>query len=142
MRNVVLATVIYSVLVAVATWKHQAQASEPGSGSSAGSGSSTTSQPEPITGDPVIPNPGDETPQKPPFTMYSHGGSNAEIPYAQLSADEKAWADDEPSKGGDWQAINNAYAGASRLRAQEAGASSAAAMLGLTTPLGSTGVVP
>jgi hypothetical protein len=73
--------------------------------------------------------------------MYSHGGSNAEIPYAQLSADEKAYVDNEPNTGGDWQAINDAYAAASRQRAQEAAAASAATQLGLPAPLASTGVV-
>ncbi len=142
MRNAVFLVLTCAVMLAIAMSRRDVAASGPGAGSGAGSGSSTVAAPEPITGEPVMPNPGDESERMPPFTMYSHGGSNAEIPYSALSADEKAWIDNEPSKGGDWQAINGAYAAASRYHAQQAGAAAAATQLGIPSPLASTGVVP
>lgn len=88
-----------------------------------------------------MPNPGSESEQMPPFTMYSHGGSNAVWSYSQLSADEQAYIDNEPSTGGNWAAINDAYATASRERAQQAAAASAATQLGVSNPA-ELGVVP
>ena len=88
-----------------------------------------------------MPNPGSESEQMAPFTMYSHGGSNAVWSYSQLTPAEQAYIDNEPSTGGDWSAINDAYATASRERAQEAAASAASTQLGLPNAA-AIGVVP
>lgn len=141
MRNVVFWTVAVCAVFFISTWQGDVTAG-PGSGPTPGSGSSGTAPPEPITGESVMPNPGSESAQMPPFTMYSHGGSNAEWSYAQLTSAEQAYVDNEPSTGGDWQAINDAFAAASRERAQEATAAAAATQLGMPASAVSTGVVP
>ena len=141
MRNAVFWTVAVCVVVSISTWRGDVAAG-PGAGPSPGSGSSGVAPPEPITGVAAMPNPGSESQQMPPFTMYSHGGSNAEWSYAQLTPAEQAYVDREPSTGGNWQTINDAFAAASHERAQEATSSAAATQLGVPSPLASTGVVP
>jgi hypothetical protein len=108
-----------------------------------GAESSTTpsgSPPETITGSPVAPTPGDETPMHDPFTLYEHNQpAGTEWTYNQLTAAERVVVD--RGLASDSSGVNDAYARVSRQRTQAAQAEAAATRLGVDN-LNSTGVVP
>ena len=94
---------------------------------------------ERITGEAVVPNPGNESPPRDPFSPYSTGPGPT-WSYEDLTADEKIVAD----KGRDaraWQPINDAFSRASAELAQHAAAEAAEHQLGLDS-LAGLGVVP
>lgn len=94
---------------------------------------------EPITGEAVMPNPGDETPMRDPFTPYDIGGPAAAWRLEDLKPEERVVA----QRGVDQntQEVQDAYAGAARDMAATARANSAAIAIGVQ-PLGQIGVVP
>lgn len=97
--------------------------------------------PEPITGTPVTPNPGDESTIKDPFALYDVGPPGTKTwSYNDLTATEKAWVDRNADTTG-WDQIHSAYATAVQEQAQQAAAASATSQLGVDT-LSGTGVVP
>jgi hypothetical protein len=83
-----------------------------------------------ITGTPVQPAPGLETPQKDPFEPYDIGDPASAIPYEALS----------PAVSG-WREIHAAYAAAVGQRAKQARAEAAVHQLGIDE-LATKGVVP
>jgi hypothetical protein len=94
---------------------------------------------EPITGEPVTPNPGSEQPMRDPFTPYDIGGAAAAWSLEDLTAEERVVVlrgiDDNQ------QEVQDAYAEAARDMATRARAQSAAIKLGIQQ-LGQIGVVP
>jgi len=93
-----------------------------------------------LTGQPSVPNPGDERPMKDPFTPYGIGDPSASWTYAELTAEEKAVAD----VGRDvrtFPAVHDAYGSAGAQLAVKAAAAAAAQQLGVDN-LGTIGVVP
>ena len=101
---------------------------------------------EAITGSAVMPNPGNESPPRDPFTPYSTGpGPSEKTPkptwsYDDLTDEEKIVADKGPDTRA-WQPIHDAYARASAELAQHAAAEAAEHRLGLDG-LAGVGVVP
>ena len=93
---------------------------------------------EPITGDPVMPNPGSEQPMRDPFTPYEIG-AGAGWTLDDLTPDEQ----DVALRGvaANSQGVQDAYAGAARDLADRARAEHPAAELGISK-LGELGVVP
>ncbi len=93
---------------------------------------------EPITGDPVMPNPGSEQPMRDPFTPYEIGAGGG-WGLDDLTPDEQ----DVVLRGvtANPQAVQDAYAGAARDLADRARAEHPAAALGISK-LGELGVVP
>jgi hypothetical protein len=102
---------------------------------------------EPITARPVTPAHGWETKPRDPFAPYDIGpgkGNTSKKPfwqYADLNAEEKAWADKNADTS-KWQPIHDAFAAAAAEQAQRAAASSAASQLGIDGNLAGLGVVP
>ena len=101
---------------------------------------SPTSTDEPITGQPVTPTPGDESPPRDPFAPYDIGGPEAAWSHESLTAEEKAVADRGRDVKG-WAGVNDGYRQAAMARAAEAAAEAAALQLGVSD-LGGIGVVP
>jgi hypothetical protein len=95
---------------------------------------------EPITGKPVMPFKGSETPMKDPFSPYGIGGSEAAWKYEDLTRDEKAVADRGLNE--DQAAVQDAYAAAAKGLAARAKSESAAIQLGIDMQLENIGVVP
>lgn len=95
---------------------------------------------EPITGTPIDPAPGAETPQKDPFKPYDIGDPASAIPYEALSPEEKAVVDRGRDVTG-WREIHGAYASAVAERAHQARAEAAIHQLGIDE-LATRGVVP
>jgi hypothetical protein len=93
-----------------------------------------------ITGTPIVPAPGHETPQKDPFAPYDIGDPASAIPYEALSPEEKAVVDKGRDVSG-WRQIHDAYASAVGQRAKQARAEAAVHQLGLDE-LATKGVVP
>lgn len=93
-----------------------------------------------ITGTPIDPAPGHETPQKDPFTPYDIGDPASAIPYEALSPEEKGVVDKGRDVSG-WRQIHDAYASAVKERAKQARADAAIHQLGLDE-LATKGVVP
>jgi hypothetical protein len=93
-----------------------------------------------ITGTPVEPAPGHETPQKDPFEPYDIGDPASAIPYEALSPAEQAVVDRGRDASG-WRQIHDAYAAAIGQRAKQARAEAAVHQLGLDE-LATKGVVP
>ena len=83
-----------------------------------------------VTGTPVQPAPGHETPQKDPFEPYDIGDPNSAIPYEALSPAEQAVIDRGRDVSG-WREIHAAYASAVGQRAKQAHAEAAVHQLGL-----------
>lgn len=94
--------------------------------------------PEPISGDPVTPNPGDETEVKDPFKPYGIGPPEAAIPREQLTPAEQAAAD--RARNLDGTALDK-YRGAVLQRSASVTGEVAARRLGVDN-LTSIGVVP
>ena len=93
-----------------------------------------------ITGQPSVPNPGDESVFKDPFVPYGIGDDPlAGWTYSSLTSEEKVVADRGRNTTGA-QAIHDAYGGAGEELAIRAAAEAAATQLGVE--LGSIGVVP
>jgi len=95
---------------------------------------------EPITGTPLDPAPGSETPQKDPFKPYDIGDPASAIPYEALNAEEKAVVDRGRDISG-WQQIHDVYGKAVAERAVQARAEAAVHQLGVDE-LATQGVVP
>jgi hypothetical protein len=130
MRKALLACVIASAF-AIAASTSRSDTTSPSS--------DTATPPEPVLGEPVIPNPGNEGVVR-RFQPYDIGPvDQAAWPYASLSAAEKAVVDAGRSAP-QWSGIHDGYKQAVLLRAAEAHAQAAAIQLGIDN-LG-TGVVP
>jgi hypothetical protein len=99
--------------------------------SSRGDGSPpSTTGPEPTSGEPVVPNSGDETVLQ-RFQPYDIGPADeAAWPYESLAAAEKDVVDAGRNVA-HWGAIHDGYKQAVLLRAAEANAQAAATQLGL-----------
>jgi hypothetical protein len=95
---------------------------------------------EPITGTPIDPAPGFETPQKDPFAPYDIGDPSAAIAYEALRPEEKAVVDRGRDVTG-WREIHAAYDSAVAERARQARVAAAVHQLGIDE-LASKGVVP
>jgi hypothetical protein len=93
--------------------------------------------PEPTLEPPAINAPGDETPQKDPFALFSAEGG---VPYEELSAEDKENVDRNRDVTG-WQQQNDAFAQATQERSKEARAAAAQHQLGIES-LDEIGVVP
>jgi hypothetical protein len=93
-----------------------------------------------ITGTPVQPAPGHETPQKDPFEPYDIGDPASAIPYEALSPAEQAVVDRGRDVSG-WREIHAAYAASVGQRAKQARAEAAVHQLGIDE-LATKGVVP
>ncbi|MBA3394138.1 MAG: hypothetical protein H0T89_15935 [Deltaproteobacteria bacterium] len=96
--------------------------------------------PEPITGRAVIPNPGDETPQRDPFSPYDPGPPEALWQYAQLGAAEKTVVDHGRDTGG-WSSVHDGFRNAVLEQQPAFAAGAAASQLGIAD-LATLGVVP
>jgi hypothetical protein len=107
--------------------------------SSAQSASPTGVESEPITGDPVMPNPGSETPQHNPFTQFDTGPDPWS--YDQLETDELRAQVDRGRDVTGWSDVHSAYSAATDEAAADAQAQVAQHKLGLEG-LDTTGVVP
>jgi hypothetical protein len=94
---------------------------------------------EPITGEAVTPNPGDEQPMRDPFTPYDIGGPAAAWRLEDLTAEERLVA--ERGVDGNSQDVQDAYADAAQGMAAAARANSAGIALRMQQ-LGEIGVVP
>jgi len=92
-----------------------------------------------ITGTPIEPLPGNETPQKDPFTPYDIGDPASAIPYDALSPEEKAVVDRGRDVTG-WRQIHDAYGKALAERSKQARAEAAVHQLGIDDL--AQGVVP
>ena len=93
---------------------------------------------EPITGDPVLPERGQETGPLRPFDPPPVGKSD--VPLAALSPEEAAYVVvNRPAHG--WSEIHNGFGGATKQAAFRAAAEAAANELGIPG-LGELGVVP
>lgn len=94
---------------------------------------------EPITGEAVMPNPGDETPMRDPFTPYDIGGEAAAWRLEDLEPEERVVA----LRGVDAndQGVQDAYAELARASAAQAQIEVAARRLQLQDPE-EIGVVP
>lgn len=94
---------------------------------------------EPITGDPVMPNPGSEQPLRDPFSPYDIGGAEAAWRLEDLEPEEQEiallGAERNP------QATQDSYAEAAQELAEQARVDSAARTLQIDH-LGALGVVP
>lgn len=97
------------------------------------------SEPEPIIGQAIQPNPGSESPMKNPFVPYDPGPPEALWKYEDLNAAEKAVVD--RGRLEDFSSIHAGYNVAIKLRSQQAIAEAAAIKLGISD-LATTGVVP
>ena len=93
-----------------------------------------------ITGTPIDPAPGHETPDKDPFGPYDIGDPASAIPYEALSPEEKSVVDKGRDVSG-WRQIHDAYATAVKERAKQARAAAAVHQLGVDE-LATEGVVP
>ena len=93
--------------------------------------------PEPTLGPPAVNAPGDETPQKDPFALFSAEGG---VPYEELPAEEQANIDRNRDVTG-VQQQNAAFAQAVQERSKEARAAAAQHQLGMDS-LDQIGVVP
>ena len=93
---------------------------------------------EPITGEPVMPNPGSEQPMRDPFTPHDIG-TEAAWRLEDLTAEEQAVA--VRGLDHDQSAVQDAYAAAARGIAERARAESAAIVLRIPQ-LAQIGVVP
>ena len=103
----------------------------------------TTSSPitvaEPITGAPIAPSPGQESPARDPFQPHGIGPRPlAEWPYDTLTPEERAVAD--RGRNQNYTAVHAGYSDGVRLRTAEARAEAAALQLGIDNL--ATGVVP
>ncbi len=94
---------------------------------------------EPITGQPVVPNPGSEQPMRDPFTPYEIGDVKDAWRIDDLTPDEQ----DVALRGvdGNPQRVQDAYAAAARGLAERARGKSAAGSLQFDQ-LATLGVVP
>lgn len=140
MRKVLCWGLISGVLLlaTVASRSNAQQAGDPAEPSTA---PSTGVAPEPITGVPVTPRPGSETPPRDPFTPDDDSRpANAVWSYEDLTPVEQAVAHrglDQPG----WQATHDAYRAAVIQRANKAAAAAAEHQLGVDA-LDTLGVVP
>jgi hypothetical protein len=124
----------------VVVWATSTSRSDPRDAPTTGdrSGVRTTSTDEPITGQPVTPAPGSETPIRDPFSPYATGGAAAEWKSSALKPSDQATA----TRDANSQArTNNAYATAITEQAKRAASASAASQLGVEN-LPGIGVVP
>ena len=87
-----------------------------------------------------MPLEGYETPPRDPFKPYDIGGAEAAWRYEDLTADERAVADQGLDE--DQSKVQDAYAGAAKAMAARAKADSAAIQLGADPNLDQLGVVP
>lgn len=94
---------------------------------------------EPIIGEAVTPNPGDEQPMRDPFAPYDIGGAAAAWRLEDLTADERVVA--QRGVDDNNQEMQDAYAGAAQDMAATARANSPAIALRMQQ-LGEIGVVP
>ena len=94
---------------------------------------------EPITGEAVMPNPGDEQPMRDPFTPYDIGGEAAAWRLEDLTPEEQVVA----ARGldEDQSAIQEAYAEVARDMAEQARDAAVTSELGVAQ-LAGLGVVP
>lgn len=95
---------------------------------------------EPITGEPITPQPGSESRPKDPFALYDNGDPDSIWPYASLTAEEKRIVD--RGKLDTQPEVNAAFAAISADIAVQAKAHAAEIQLGLQTSPGEIGVVP
>lgn len=93
-----------------------------------------------VTGQPSVPEPGDERPMKNPFTPYDIGDPSAAWTYEHLTAAEKAVADGGRNVDA-WSGTHDAYGSAGAALAAKAAAQAAALQLGVDD-LQAIGVVP
>lgn len=94
---------------------------------------------EPITGEAITPNPGDEQPMRDPFTPYDIGGQAAAWRLEDLTAEERVVA--QRGVADNNQDVQDAYAGTAQDMAATARANSAGIALRMQQ-LGEIGVVP
>jgi hypothetical protein len=94
---------------------------------------------EPITGEAVMPNPGDERPMRDPFTPYDIGGPEAAWRLQDLTPEEQAVA--QRGIDANDQQVQDAYAELARAAGARAQSERAARELQLQQ-LGELGVVP
>ena len=138
MRKVVWGSICGVVLLVTIASRSNAQ--QPSEAVESGAAPSTVLAPEPITGAPVTPRPGSETPPRDPFALDNTQPAGAVWDYEDLTPREQAVADRGRAQPG-WQATHDAYRAAVIQRAHKAAAAAAAHQLGVDA-LDTLGVVP